>query len=127
MPEWLFPISPVAASRPRVAKHGAYYAGPYKRFRKEMAELVPMILGESFVPYEVPLRVDLEFYVTLPKCTKLTAPKADIDNFTKAVLDCLNGKLWDDDTIIHQVYAVKQWASKNQHGYFTVGVDKLDK
>ena len=125
MPEWLFPVSPVAASRPRVSRHGAYYAGPYKRFREEMAEVVPLILGESFEPYEGPLKVDIEFYVTRPKKTKLGAPKADIDNFLKATLDVMNQRLWVDDTQIVEIYATKQWTRPKEDGYFTIGVDQL--
>jgi Holliday junction resolvase RusA-like endonuclease len=123
--EWTFPISPVAASRPRVSRHGAYFAGPYKRFREEMIELVPTVIGESFNPYTEPLRVDLEFYVTRPKKTKLEAPRADIDNFLKAVLDSLNTWVWEDDTQIREVYATKQWASPDEDGYFVLGIDKI--
>ena len=106
MPEWLFPISPVAASRPRVSRHGAYFAGPYKNFRSECAEIISMVLGNSFEPYDEPIKVDVEIFVKQPKKTKLLAPKADIDNYLKAIFDCLNGKLWRDDTIIHEVYAI---------------------
>tara|TARA_R100000995_G_C3457836_1_gene111514 strand:- start:84 stop:458 length:375 start_codon:yes stop_codon:yes gene_type:complete len=123
--EWQFPISPVAASRPRVSKHGAYFAGPYKKFRQEMIELVPMLLGESFVPLIGSLEVDLELYVTRPKKTKLVAPRADIDNYIKAVFDCFNKKLWEDDTQILKVYATKQWTNPKQQGYFVIGVNQI--
>ena len=125
MYEWTFPISPVAASRPRVSRRGAFFTGPYKFFRKEMVELVPHILGNSFKPIEGPLSVDLELYVKRPKTTKLGAPKADIDNYIKACLDSLNKKLWIDDTQIRKIYASKQWARPQQQGYFVIGVTKL--
>ena len=125
MPEWLFPISPVAASRPRVSRHGAYFAGPYKNFRTECAEVISMVLGNSFEPYDEPLKVDVEIFVKQPKKTKLLAPKADIDNYLKAIFDALNGKLWRDDTLIHEVYSIKSWAEKGNDGYFTVGIDCL--
>jgi hypothetical protein len=38
--EWTFNISPVAASRPRVSKWGAYYTGPYKEFKEKASEEV---------------------------------------------------------------------------------------
>ena len=123
--EWTFPISPVAASRPRVSRHGAYFAGPYKRFREDMIDLVPTVIGDSFVPYSEPLRVDVEFYVTRPKKTKLDAPRADIDNFLKAVLDALNTWVWEDDTQIIEIYASKQWTSPGEEGYFVLGVDRI--
>ena len=127
MYEWTFPISPVAASRPRVSRRGAYFAGPYKYFRKEMVELITQVIGNSFIPIEGPLEVDLEFYVKRPKTTKLLAPRADIDNYIKSVFDCFNKKLWVDDVQIHKVYAVKQWARPQQHGYFNIGVSRLGK
>jgi Holliday junction resolvase RusA-like endonuclease len=124
MPEWVFPISPIAASRPRISRHGAYFAGPYKQFRKDMINLVPEILGDM-EPLEGPLKVDVELYVTRPKKTKLIAPKADIDNYLKAILDSMNKYLWVDDTQIAEIYAIKQWTLKDETGYFTIGVDKL--
>jgi len=125
MNEWTFPISPVAASRPRVSRRGAYFVGPYKEYRKEMIDLVPIILGSKFIPLEGPLKVDLEFYVKRPQKTKLGAPKADIDNYIKATLDSLNKKLWIDDTQIREIYACKEWARPQQQGYFIIGVEKL--
>tara|TARA_R100001015_G_C4634470_1_gene201029 strand:- start:1289 stop:1666 length:378 start_codon:yes stop_codon:yes gene_type:complete len=125
MPEWLFPISPVAASRPRVSRRGAYFAGPYKRFRKDMQTLVSTVIGEDFIPLESKLKVDLELFVTQPKTTKLSLPRADIDNYIKSIFDCCNGRVWVDDAQIKSVYAVKQWQDKGKDGYFILGVDEL--
>lgn len=126
MPEWTFKISPISASRPRVSRHGGYYTGPYKVFREEMITIVPDTLGDGFIPYEGPLRVDVEIFVRRPKKTKLIAPRADIDNFLKAIFDSMNGKLWEDDKQIHTVYATKQWTSScDEAGYFILGLDEL--
>ena len=125
MPEWLFPISPVAASRPRVSRRGAYFAGPYKKFRQEMQALVPVILGDSWIPLEGSLKVDLELFVKKPKTSKLPQPRADIDNYIKSVFDCCNQKLWIDDAQIHSVYGTKQWSEHGRDGYFIIGVDQL--
>ena len=126
MYEWVFPISPIAASRPRISKYGAYYTGPYKKFRIGCADCVYNILGTDFKLLEKPLHVDLELYITKPKKTKLTQPKADIDNFVKAIFDVMNGKLWVDDTQVRTVYASKQWSDQGEPGYFTLGVTVLD-
>tara|TARA_R110000824_G_scaffold96585_1_gene231182 strand:+ start:4340 stop:4723 length:384 start_codon:yes stop_codon:yes gene_type:complete len=123
--EWEFPISPVAASRPRVSRHGAYFTGPYKEFRKVMTDLVPTMIGDMD-PIAYPLHVDLEIYVKRPKKTKLDAPRGDIDNYIKAIFDSMNGLLWDDDVQVRCVYATKQWASEGEDGYFVIGVDKYD-
>ena len=90
-----------------------------------MSELVPMILGNSFIPYYQPLKVDIELFVTRPKRTKLGAPKADIDNYLKSILDCMNGRLWEDDTQIREIYATKQWTNEKQDGYFVLVCDIL--
>ena len=50
--EWTFPISPVAASRPRVSRHGAYFTGPYKKFLTDMINIVPEVIGDGFIPYD---------------------------------------------------------------------------
>ena len=120
--EWSFPISPVAASRPRVSKHGAYFAGPYKNLRREAAEIVDNVLGE-WEPLSGPLTVDLELFIGRPKTTKLDAPKADIDNFVKAIFDVMNGRLWEDDSQVIKLYATKQWA-EDANGYFVLGINK---
>jgi len=125
--EWVFPISPIAASRPRVSKHGAYFAGAYKKFRKEMIDLIPTIIGDDFIPLEKQLKVDVEFYITQPNKTKLDSPRADIDNFLKACFDSLNGWLWEDDRQIIQVYASKEWAPKDTSGYFVIGIEEIER
>ncbi len=123
MPEWEFPISPIAASRPRLSRHGAYLTGPYKQFRKDMVDLAEEVLGD-WEPMLGLLHVDIELYIKQPKKTKLDVPRADVDNFIKAILDSMNGYLWEDDRQIKSVYAIKQWARKDEDGYFTIGVDK---
>lgn len=89
-----------------------------------MVDMVEDILGD-WEPIEGPIQVDLELYVKQPKKTKLDAPKADIDNYCKSILDCMNKKLWVDDTQIVKIYAVKQWATKEEDGYFIIGVDNV--
>ena len=120
--EWSFPISPVAASRPRVSKHGAYFAGPNKNYRREAAEIVDNVLGE-WEPLSGPLTVDLELFIGKPKTTKLDAPKADIDNFVKYIFYVMNGRLWEDDSKVIKLYATKQWA-EDANGYFVLGINK---
>ena len=90
-----------------------------------MTEIITGVLGHDFKPIEGDLAVDLELVITRPKQTKLTAPRADIDNFVKAIFDSLNGYLWEDDRQVLKLYAIKQWAEKEEEGYFTIGVDKL--
>jgi len=81
------------------------------------------ILGSEFKPLQGPLAVVIELYVTRPKTTKLDYPKPDIDNYAKAVLDVLNGLMWEDDSQIISVYVTKQWAEEEEEGYFTIEVN----
>tara|TARA_R100000458_G_C8110758_1_gene133623 strand:+ start:187 stop:570 length:384 start_codon:yes stop_codon:yes gene_type:complete len=124
MLELTFPVSPVAASRPRVGRHGSYYAGAYRRFRNEAAPIVEQVLGKDFIPFDEKLIVSIGCYCTRPKTTKLECPKSDVDNMAKAVLDILNNKLWVDDHQIVTLYITKQWAPAGEPGYFNVAVEK---
>ncbi len=122
-----FNIAPVAASRPRVSKFGhAYFSGPYKAFREICTTDVPNTLGEGFVPSSGRLRIDVECVVTRPKTTKLIAPKADVDNYAKAILDALNGELWEDDKQIEHLSISKRWTEEaGDDGYFTVTLTEI--
>jgi len=121
--EWKFDINPVAASRPRVGKWGAYYTGTYKEFREKAAEIVWETIGKDFEAIDTELAVSIELYVKRPKTTERGWPKADIDNFAKAVLDTMNGKIWKDDSQITSLHVSKQWADKGEDGYFTLEVN----
>ena len=123
--QWRFNLNPVAASRPRVGKWGAYYTGTYKEFREKAAEVVWDILGTDLEPMTGPLIVDIELYVKKPKATELDAPRPDIDNFAKAILDTMNKKVWEDDSQIISLHVTKQWAATGEDGYFTLSVSNL--
>ena len=123
MLELTFPVSPVAASRPRVGRHGSYYAGAYRRFGNEAGAVVDKVLGK-IKPLEGQLNVDVKCFCTRPKTTKLDAPKSDVDNLAKAVLDILNKKLWIDDSQIINLFISKEWAPPGKPGWFTVAVEK---
>jgi Holliday junction resolvase RusA-like endonuclease len=125
MRSYKFPINPVAASRPRVSKFGAYFTGPYKKFRSAAAIVINRILGRNFTPMSGKLAVDIKCFVTRPKSTKLEYPRADVDNYSKAILDSLNGKLWDDDSQIIALFISKEWATPGEEGYFIVDIEEV--
>jgi len=119
---WRFDINPVAASRPRVSRWGAFYVGAYKNFREIAAEKVWNTLDPSFTPLTSVLAVSIELFVKQPTKTEKLYPRPDIDNFAKAILDTMNGKIWVDDSQIISLYVTKQWAEKGSSGYFTLEV-----
>ena len=124
--EWIFHINPTAASRARVSFKGGhgYFVGPYKRFREEMATLVPTVIGDH-VPYTGDISVTVEFMAKRPKTTKLSSPRGDIDNYLKAAFDSMNGKVFDDDKQIVICHARKAWTpSHEDEGYIKVSIEE---
>ena len=124
MPNYKFNINPIAASRPRVSRHGhAYFSGPYKAFR-EIMDTDKWQFVEGVEPSAAPLAVRVGCYVTRPKTTKLQYPKPDVDNYAKAILDQLNEVLWEDDKQIIDLSITKQWAKPGEEGYFEVAIEE---
>ena len=120
--KWRFPISPVAASRPRVSRWGSYYTGAYKTFRADAKPIVEEVT-KGVTPTADKLKVWVECFVTKPATTKLSAPRPDVDNYLKSIFDLLNGVIWEDDSQIVFVQASKAWSDND--GYFTVKVQKV--
>lgn len=120
---WRFNINPIAASRPRISQFGAYFSGPYKKFRLEANDVVLNTIGNSYNIFnEGVLTVVIELFVTKPKTTILDFPRPDVDNYAKAILDVCNDKIWDDDQRITNLVVSKSWANLDEEGYFTLGV-----
>ena len=120
---WRFNINPIAASRPRISQFGAYFSGPYKKFRLEANDVVLNTIGNSHNIFnEGVLTVVIELFVTKPKTTILDFPRPDVDNYAKAILDVCNVKIWDDDQRITNLVVSKSWANLDEEGYFTLGV-----
>ena len=120
---WRFNINPIAASRPRISQFGAYFSGPYKKFRLEANDVVLNTIGNSYNIFnEGVLTVVIELFVTKPKTTILDFPRPDVDNYAKSILDVCNDKIWDDDQRITNLVVSKSWANLDEEGYFTLGV-----
>lgn len=122
------PLNPVAASRARVPRYGKpYYVGKYEQYRKDMTDLVPLVLKRAGIsnPIEGPLEVSALFLMDRPRTSKLLVPHQDVDNLLKAVLDSLNGKLWVDDKQIVKLTGEKTWAKKETEGQTVIMVRKL--
>ncbi len=103
----VLPVAPVPASRPRVTRWGTYYGKRYTQFRKDAADAFDQM--DLWEPILGEIAVHIEFFVKRPKTTKRTSPRGDIDNYTKAILDSANGRVFNDDDQITKLTAKKYW------------------
>ena len=115
----VFPINPVAASRPRVTRHATFYSKQYTQFRKDFKKLVghpKMLLGT--------ISVTAIFYIQMPKSwskkkkaymnKQAHISKPDIDNLSKAVLDGISGNYFHDDSQVAILHTQKYWAEEGK-------------
>lgn len=113
----VFDIAPVPASRPRVAQYGTYYLPKYEQFRKDMAVL---LMGKRLL-HTGPLKCDVTFSVPMPKSWSQKQRAAsegaycdttfDLDNLEKALYDCMNGVVYEDDRQIVEHTTRKRWVA----------------
>jgi len=115
----VFPIAPVVASRARVTRWSTYFPKRYQTFRDTFKELLE---DYDVVPTDKLLHITLTFHVQIAKSWskkktleydgKYCDNNADIDNYTKAALDSLEGKYYNNDNQIIILEAKKLWASE---------------
>lgn len=60
-----------------------------------------------------PVSVIILCLASRPKTTKLAAPKPDVDNYAKGVLDVItkDGRFWHDDTQVTSLTVSKRWTT----------------
>lgn len=113
------PIEPTPAARPRVSRKGwSYYPKKYKEFKERLGVLIKECWTRP--PIDTPVYVHIEARASKPKTTKLPFPKADWDNFAKAVCDAMNKVVFTDDWLIQQGSLNKDWS--DGEGYIIVKV-----
>lgn len=102
-------VEPVPASRMRHTRNGGrgYYGKRYTAFRKRLAEILQ---DYEYPPLTGPLSVDTWLYMPYPKTVKRAYPRGDNDNYEKAVWDCLNEKVWEDDEQIVSNFTLKAFS-----------------
>lgn len=126
----VFEIDPVPASRPQVTRWGVFYPKKYKQFRKDMDKL---LLKEHRVLLDRPLKLDVTFFVHLPKSYSkkkrdemdgtYCATTFDLDNLEKAIYDCMTGYIYVDDRQIVQHTTRKVWVKEK--GSIAVIIESL--
>lgn len=119
----IIPGNPIPKLRPRFARRGKFVT-TYTVQETEEAKFLLMFLQQwDGIPISnKAIRVKLAFYMKRPKAhygtgknagkLKPNAPfshakRPDLDNMIKWVLDCLNGSVWKDDSLISSISARK--------------------
>lgn len=124
----------VGKARPRVTRHGTYT--PKKT--KDYEQLVQICCRNKYKdkPLEGPIRIDIYFYVLIPKNTSKVRTKAkiegsilptkrpDFDNMTKSITDALNGLAYKDDNQIVEAHIYKYFSDNPRA---EVEIRKIDK
>ena len=124
MVSFTIPGNPVAQGRPRAARRGnrimMYDPKPSKDYKEYVAEIAKEYAPEE--PTEAALGVQMKIYREIPKSTtkkdrklineglKRPVVRPDTDNYTKAILDALNGIIYKDDSQIVDLKASKYYS-----------------
>lgn len=119
------PLVPVAAVRPKVTRWNTYYPGAYGKYLPEARDWLNNHWSDE--PLEGPLRANLRFVLPRPKSHYRTGrnahlvkdgapgyPHQDVDNFVKGALDVLNGVVYQDDTQVVELQAIKEYGDSGR-------------
>ena len=119
------PGAPIAKKRPRFARRGkfvtAYNCQETEEGRWLLSARECFRRNGVMEPLSVPLTLDIDFYMPIPASASKKAralmelnqahtKKPDLDNCIKFALDCLNGELFCDDSLVYQINATKRYS-----------------
>lgn len=116
--EFVIGLTPVPASRPRVARNGGvFYPKTHAAYSKALKEFfeqedVPSLQLHEEAKYAV----ELEFVMPSMKTSKHPIPRQDIDNLSKLPIDAMtaSGKYWPDDHQIVHWIATKRFTTGSE-------------
>lgn len=119
------PIEPMPCPRPRIRAKPfptAYYPKDYQEW-KEKAKWLLVDAFDGGPLLEGPLVLTVYVYASRPKSTKLYAPKPDVDNYLKAVMDAMTAAgLWADDSQVVDGRCTKEWAEPGAPGEIVISI-----
>jgi len=122
-------VEPMPTPRPRaraIPTRGRtivsmYHPKEYTAYKAALAAMLKERFGDS-VPFSTPVSVVIDIRVKKPKTSKLHAPKPDVDNYAKGVLDAMtDAGLWTDDALVVDLVVSKGWAEESA---IEVGVEE---
>lgn len=98
-----------------------------KEYATWQKEALALLANVEPVQFDGPVDVTVEVFGTRPKSSKLLAPKADVDNFAKGVLDVIthDGRFWNDDTQVLDLTIRKRWGAPDAQGNIKVTIREL--
>ena len=96
-----------------------YSPKEYQEWQKEAARALKLVPP---FPITGACRITILCCATRPKTTKLSAPKPDVDNYAKGVLDAItkDGRFWSDDSQVTWLTAGKEWVDGPAQIYVTI-------
>lgn len=107
-------IDPVPKGRARHGTRGHVFTPPRtKAYEQHLKSLFKQRYRLN--PLNVPLKVYLEFILLPPKNPKFRlwpAVRSDLDNYIKSTLDAANGIIYEDDSLICDIRAIKIYGKK---------------
>lgn len=101
-----------------------YSPKDYREYLDALGSALERVVAERF---DGPVGVQVFCSSQRPKTTKLPAPKPDVDNYAKGVLDAItkDGRFWEDDSQVQFLQVSKAWGEPGDHGFITVTIGAL--
>lgn len=111
--------TPIGKARPRVTMRGTYMPAPYRAWMATVKQEAIAFFGEHSVcsrdecqtrrydPAHKLIGLSLTFHLPDRR-------RRDVDNLAGAVMDALNGVLWNDDSQIARLVVDKRVAAKGE-------------
>ncbi len=114
-------MRPLPSPRPTVTRYGTHMSKKYVEHKKLVQAKI-----RGFKPYGiVPLRVKMIFsFIPSKSAKKNKYPmvKGDIDNTCKTYLDAMEGILYENDTLIVELTAIKKYGDSDS---VTIEIEEL--
>ena len=121
------PGAPVPKARARIVAGKAYTPAKTRGYEETVAAAALQAMGgRPPIPAGGWMDADLTFDIPIPKSwtrkrKELMAEEGhtqrpDLDNYVKAILDACNGVVYEDDSQITCINAVKSWAPEGHDG-----------
>lgn len=104
---------PFVKQRPRISKHGVFYT-PSTKKENELRKMIDIEYKGDLIEYNVEIHLVFGFAGGMI---------GDIDNYEKAVLDCIQGIIIKNDALIKKLCSEIVISNKN---YIKIKVDKHD-